>query len=541
MSYNRPGHQAFDQRTPRKRLSIRTVIFGIGVVAVSFFAALLSMNFPWSNPIADRRPQLAEVPPLQPITRSSIMVAPAAIALSTIREAMEAVAPRNLVGKREGQGRDIPLIGDIGWTVDRGPLTVAGRPEALAISTPLNGTFRATGTIGGQVGGVVGGVLGGAISGLAGANLGRGVQDLAGKTFDQRVDVRGAVSVLSRPVITPAWRIVPNLSGAANIADVTIPIAAFRLSVSNEVKPFVDNSIRDQLAQLEARIRNDPFLEQAARREWARMCHAISLGSAGADMPQLWLEMRPTRAFAAQPRIDAQAVHLTIGVQAETRIVPNETKPNCPFPAQLEIVPQVDQGRLTIGVPIDIPFTEVNKLLEAQLAGRTFPENGSGPVDVTVRHATVEASGNRLLISLQVKVKEKKSWFGFGAEATLHIWGRPALDRENQILRLGDLEIDVDSEAAFGLLDAAARAAAPQLQAALAEKAVVDLKPFAADAKKRVDAGLSEFRKQQTGMRINATVTNLRLADIAFDAKTLRIIADANGSVDVAVRSLALP
>ena len=64
----------------------------------------------------------------------------------------------------------------------------------------------------------------------------------------------------------------------------------------------------------------------------------------------------------------------------------------------------------------------------------------------------------------------------------MHIWGKPVLDQKNQILRLTDLTLAVESEAAFGLLGAAARAAMPYLQKALADKAVIDLKPFAADA-----------------------------------------------------------
>jgi len=391
------------------------------------------------------------------------------------------------------------------------------------------------------VGGAVGNALGGAVSSLGSSGLGRQLQDFTGKTFDQRVDVRGNVNVIARPSITPNWRVVPNLAGAASISDVALPIAGFRLSVSNEVKPFVDQAVREQVSALEGRIRNDPFLERTAREQWAKMCRSIPLGAAGAGMPNLWLEVQPTRAFAAQPRVDAQAVHLTLGVEAQTRVVAGETKPNCPFPAQLEIVQALDKGKVSIGVPIDMPFTEVNKLLEAQLSGKTFPDDGSGPVDVTVRNATVAASGDRLLISLRVRAKERTSWFGFGAEATLHIYGRPVLDTQNQILRLTDLQLAVESEAAFGLLGAAARTAEPQLRKALADKAVVDLKPFAADAKKRVDAGLSDFRRQQAGVQANIEITDLRLVGIDFDAKTLRVIAEADGVVDVAVSNLAVP
>ena len=76
-------------------------------------------------------------------------------------------------------------------------------------------------------------------------------------------------------------------------------------------------------------------------------------------------------------------------------------------------------GQVLIGVPIDVPFTEINKVVEAQFAGRTFPEDGSGSVDVVVKRASVAPSGDRLLISLLVNAKEKKSFFGFGGEANV--------------------------------------------------------------------------------------------------------------------------
>jgi hypothetical protein len=247
--------------------------------------------------------------------------------------------------------------------------------------------------------------------------------------------------------------------------------------------------------------------------------------------------MRPTKAIAAQPRIDASAVTLTLGLEAETRITSAQTKPDCPFPAALVIVPPAP-GRVAIGVPIDMPFTELSKLLEAQFAGKTFPEDGSGSVDVTVKRASIAASGDRLLISLLVNAKEKKSFLGFGGEANVHIWGRPVLDSAQQILRLTDIELAVESEAAFGLLGTAARAAIPYLQKALAEKAVVDLKPFASNAQKRIAAVIADFQKNEDGVRVAAEITTLRLAGIAFDSKTLRVIAEANGAINVSVTAL---
>jgi Domain of unknown function (DUF4403) len=173
------------------------------------------------------------------------------------------------------------------------------------------------------------------------------------------------------------------------------------------------------------------------------------------------------------------------------------------------------------------------------MVGHTYPEDGSGPVDVTVKSVNVVPSGERLLISLLVRAKEKKSWLGLGAEATVHIWGRPMLDQAQQTLRLADIQLAVESEAAFGLLGAAARAVVPQMQQALVQKASLDLKPIAANAREKIAAAIADYQKNEDGLKVDAKIDSLTLADIAFDSKTLRIVAEAGGSLNVYVTKLS--
>ena len=77
------------------------------------------------------------------------------------------------------------------------------------------------------------------------------------------------------------------------------------------------------------------------------------------------------------------------------------------------------------------------------------------------------------------------------------------------------------------------------LQKTLAEQAVIDLKPFAEDAKKRMAAAAAEFAGAAPGVTATVTVNELRLLGIAFDDKNLRVVADAKGNVNVAISSLA--
>jgi hypothetical protein len=518
----------------RLALNLKTALLAIAVVAISFIVSLKAMD--WLAPrAAVTAPVLAELPPLPIAPRSSSIVAPVAIALSAIRDAADRAAPYNYSGKADNPVSQILQNADIGWTASRGPLTATGVQDALSLATPLTGAVNVTGSLSAKATGAVGDALGG----LLGGNVAKQIGSVNIKQLNASAELKGNVTITARPKLTADWRIEPNLAAQVNLGDTSLSVAGARINVPAQVKPLIDKTVADQIAAVQARFRNDSTLERNARTQWAKMCRSIPLQGTGAtaSMPALWLELRPTGALAAQPRIDASALTLTMGVEAETRITPVQTKPDCPFPAKLAIIPPT-AGGVSIAIPIDVPFTDINKILEAQLAGRTFPEDGSGSVDVTVKRAAVAASGDRLLISLLVSAKEKKSFFGLGGEATVHIWGKPELDQAQQTLRLTNIDLAVESEAAFGLLGTAARAAMPQLQKALAEKATIDLKPFATNAQKKIAAVISDLQKNEEGVRVAAEITSLRLAAIAFDSKTLRVIAAAGGAINVTITAL---
>ena len=518
----------------RLPMRLKTILLGVAMVAVSFFVSLKAMD--WLSPRGTvRAPVLVELPPLPPAPRSSSIIAPVAITLAAIRDAADRGAPRTFSGKADNPVSQILQNADIGWSASRGPISATGAQEVLSLATPLTGTLNVTGSLTAKATGAVGDAIGG----LLGGDVAKRIGSVNIKALNASAEIKGNVAITARPKLAAAWRIEPNLTAQVTLGDTNLSVAGARVNVPAQVKPLIDKTVADQINAVQARLRNDPAFENNARQQWAKACRSIPLQGAGtgSSLPALWLELRPTRAIAAQPRIDASAVTLTLGIEAETRITSVQTKPDCPFPAAIDIVPATP-GRVSIGVPVDMPFTDLNKIVEAQFAGRTFPEDGSGSVDVTVKRANVSASGDRLLISLLVNAKEKKSVFGFGGEANVHIWGKPVLDQTQQTLRLTNVELAVESEAAFGLLGAAARAAMPHLQRALAEKATIDLKPFASNAQKKIAAVMSDFQKNEDGVRVAAEITSLRLADIAFDSKTLRVIAEAAGTINVYVTAL---
>lgn len=507
------------------------ILLAVVVVAGSFLLTLKAMDWFPSGTILSP-PGLVELPPLPRAPASSHIVVPVAISLSTIRDAAERGAPRGLAGKVGNSTSPLLRNADIAWSVTRGPLVMAGAQGALSLTAPLAGTLRVTGAAKSGASGAVGDALGSLLGGSVAGQMAKGL--------DTTAEIKGNTVIVARPKLSAAWRIEPNFLAQVTLEETSLSVGGARVKTPTQVKPLIDKTVSDQLDAVAGRIRNDSTFEQAARLQWAKFCRSIRLQGARAGIsprPELWLELRPIHAIAAQPRIDSSAMTATLGIAAETRVTPAQTKPDCPFPATISIVPPTPGG-VSIGVPIDLPLTEVSKVIETQLVGRTFPENGSGSVDLTVKRATVAASGERLLISLLLSVKDRSKIFSLRGEANVHIWGRPFLDEEGLTIGLKDIDLSVESKAAFGLLGVAAQAARPYLMKALAERVTIDLKAFVGNARRRIASAIFDLRQNQDGIRVAAEITTIRLADITFDSRTLRVIAKAEGAINVYMTAL---
>src|SRR3979490_3394155 len=285
-------------------MRLKMILLAVAVIAVSFFVSLKAMD--WLAPRGGTAPVLVELPPLPQVPRTSTIIAPVAITLAAIREAADRGAPRDFAGKAANPAEQILQNADINWAAERGPITATGAQDVLTLATPLSGTLNITGSLSSKVTGAVGDVLGG----LLGGNAAKQIGSINIKNINASAEIKGNVAMTARPQLSPNWRLDPNLAAQVNLSDTSLTVAGARVNVPAQMKPVIDKAVNDQLAATQARIRNDPALETNARAQWAKLCRSIPLQGAASSLPPLWLEMRPTKAIAAQPRIDAAAVTL---------------------------------------------------------------------------------------------------------------------------------------------------------------------------------------------------------------------------------------
>src|ERR1700761_9397751 len=122
---------------------LKTILLACVVVALSFFASLKLMD--WLSPSgALKAPVVAALPPLPPASRTSVILAPVAISISAIRDAVDRATPRNFTGKADNPATQILQNADIGWNASRGPITATGAAELTNLGTPPAGTVNRT-------------------------------------------------------------------------------------------------------------------------------------------------------------------------------------------------------------------------------------------------------------------------------------------------------------------------------------------------------------------------------------------------------------
>ena len=390
---------------------------------------------------AAARPALVELPPLPPVTRSSRMVAPVAIALSAIRDAAERGTPRTLRGKA-----DNPAIRSCCKTpISAGPpraapITATGAQDTLSLTTPLTGTLNVTGSLSSKATGAVGDAIGGLLGGDAAKQIG----SINIKNLNVSAEIRGNVVVTSRPRLAAAWRIEPNLAAQVNLGDTSLNVAGARINVPAQVKPLIDKTVAEQIA-IGAGADEE---RSGVRAERARaMGQSLPLDPAAGHRSHRVVAAAVART-ETDPRdrrpaaVDASAMILTIGIEAETRVTPTETKPNCPFPATITIG---RRRRAASHRRADRPA--LHRAQQARGGAVRRQDVSRGRLRHGRRHRQArECCGfRRPAADLAAGLRQgKEELFGFGAEANVHIWGVPALDQAQQTLRLNNIELAVE-------------------------------------------------------------------------------------------------
>lgn len=450
-------------------------------------------------PAPQLQPQPAQA--VQPRVRDSVLHLPVEVSIQALGERLEQTAPRQLAGTENdplGALREDRLD----WQAERGPIRLTGAPDGLYLQ----------------------------VSAVGQAQLQGKVRILVEIPVRAHADLAVTFNGRAQPLLRPDWHLEPNLAGAVDVHQATVPLRGLgRVSLREQVQGPANVATQKLLRQLELGIAADDQLRRLADREWRRL-HQVQRVS---ERPPAWLVIQPTGVRAQQPRIDAQSVHLGLGISAQTRLVAGPEAPaNPPTP-----LPPLDLGPIQPGVWDfqvlgSLGWSEANRLLAAELRGGDFRlEQG---LSIHIQEVELRPWGDLLLLAVDLEARHR---LFEQAQARIYLKGRPVLERQGQRLRLQDLDFSAETRDSF--LSSAAWLIRPALLEAIRERAEIDLAQPAAEARTAANRVLADWiAGLPNGVRLTGQVAEVELADIVLGSDALYLVAEIRGKLKAAVSRL---
>ena len=128
-----------------------------------------------------------------------------------------------------------------------------------------------------------------------------------------------------------------------SMSDASLNLVGMRVNLSHEVQPLLDRTVDERIKELETRLRDDPFLERAVQREWTKLCRSRRSAPPAPGCRTSGWSYAPS---VPSPRSRASTPRPSRSCRDRSRDAhrPEGDKPDCPFPATLEIVPQSRAG-----------------------------------------------------------------------------------------------------------------------------------------------------------------------------------------------------
>lgn len=503
------------------------LIAGVALLVVAgvaaFFAFGRTASLPGGPPTAAASPT-----ELHLASRSRGRL-PVRITFASIQTMVNLGLANRFTGEKDDPVARPQVVDDkLSWTVTRGTVAVGPGPvqagvRRLKIVAPLAGTARLRATV--DLGRKKDAADGGSRKLFGLIKLPRFKINVAG-------DLAGDLTVLSAPELRADYRIVPHLAADVAITRAEVPVRRLgRVDVRAPVQFAIDKSKERLVKAAEKRIAESDILRKSLARHWDRLFIVRQVR----DDPVTWLVIAPTALEAAQPKVEADALVLGIGVRAETRVVvaaKAPANPPRPLPETLRLIDRVTEGGFDLEIPVSLAWTEINQLAndpKSATRARLKIDALARRHDVTLGKITLRPSGSSVLLAVAMSARTG-GIFGDKLDGTLYLVGRPAILAGSDKLAFLGLSHHVSTRDTVAT--AASWLVSGPMMRALGNGLAIDLKPTldkaAEKARLQIENGLTGL---PGGVSVTVGLDRLTVRRVAVGQTHLHVVMGAKGVI----------
>ena len=270
------------------------------------------------------------------------------------------------------------------------------------------------------------------------------------------------------PTVDADWVIHPSATMSIEWErKPSIDILGQSVGLAKILSSILEDRAGELLQELEEEINSSVRLRDSALKGWQELSAPVQIHSS----PDLWLVVKPEAVslspFTARKNVFSATMALRAYLTA-TSEKPLLLQP-APLPPLLALPPDVEPGVL-LNLGLFLSYKALEKYMSSQpMPPLAVPGGG----EVTVKNISLLGSEGQLVASADIS---GTSPLGGNVSGQVFLSGKPVLSREDQILRVED--VDFDESSTEGLLKAASWIARPFLAREIAKKLIFPLAPL---------------------------------------------------------------
>mgnify|MGYP003586632975 CR=1 FL=1 len=236
------------------------------------------------------------------------------------------------------------------------------------------------------------------------------------------------------------------------------------VGLAKMLSTLLEEHAQDLLRRAEEEINRSARIPEHAREHWSR----LQIPSRLNEMPELWLAVVPLDAFMAPVTADDGILSATLGLKCLISVTTEAPSPyrDSPLPPLSRLSPGTEPGFV-----INLNGTLSYGAMAAYAEGREKPEfEIPGGGRVKLEKMTFRGIGGHLAVEADIR---GRSPIAGGVEGSVFLVGKPVFSKEEQILRVED--VDFDANSAQVLTKTASWLARPFLAGKIRERLVFPL------------------------------------------------------------------
>lgn len=335
----------------------------------------------------------------------------------------------------------------------------------------------------------------------------------------------GKLRLRVTPQIDRDWKIL--LRGALSVEwsqNPSITLLGQKIGIGRFLASILEDRSPDLLRKAEEELNRSARLKERALEQWESLGASILL----TDSPRLALTVRPLSISIPPFTAGNGALTACVALRCLINVTSEEgvSTPLPPLPELTPLPPGLDPGVL-INVDGFVSYGALEKYLAAKpLEPLEIPGGGR----VEVEKISLYSSGRKLVAAADISGAGP---LGSLVKGKAYLAGTPEYSRENQIIRVKD--VDFDENSTQGLMKAASWIARPMVARAVEESLVFPL----GDIKEKAIRSLGEAlnRRRLSGDVVaEGGVHYLELEDLALTPRGLRLSFSLGGAVSLEYR-----